>query len=94
MKKYQMHIKYRIMELFYNWHDETTWGKRRCDGKLQLEQNTHALFCGANDTLITLFQILTTNNCHVIMYQAIEITGNWFVSIYFILFFVAGPILV
>eukprot|EP01084_Bolivina_argentea_P144276 253177_1 len=82
------------MELFYDWHDNSTWGKSRCSGKLQLQQNTYALFCDANATMITLFQILTTNNWHIIMYEAIKITNSWFVSIYFILFFVAGPILV
>eukprot|EP01084_Bolivina_argentea_P302856 522829_1 len=45
-------------------------------------------------TIITLTQILTTNNWHIIMYTAIQVTDNWFNSLYFITFFFFGPILV
>ena len=71
-----------------------TWGQSRCKASDQLQSNPYALFCNATMALITLFQILTTNNWHIIMYKAIEVTDNWFMAIYFMSFFFLGPILV
>ena len=66
------------MELFYDWHDPSSWGTDRCDagdhGIKMLENDPFALFCDFNQTLVTLFQVLTTNNWHEIMYQGIPST--------------------
>eukprot|EP01084_Bolivina_argentea_P302269 521725_1 len=71
-----------------------THGHSRCDPPLQTQSHPYALFCDAQMTIMTLIQILTTNNWHIIMYTAIQVTDNWFVSAYFITFFFLGPILV
>ena len=70
------------------------WGQDRCDGVGTLSSNPYSLFCDANAAVISLFQIIVTNNWHIIMYKAIEVTDSWFVALYFISFFVLGPMLI
>merc|ERR1719384_2417797 len=81
------------IELFVD-PNESSWGQSRCEPSQQLRSDPYALFCDAQMAGITLVQILTTNNWHIIMYTAIDVTDNWFNALYFISFFFFGPILV
>eukprot|EP00485_Elphidium_margaritaceum_P005018 CAMPEP_0202692366 /NCGR_PEP_ID=MMETSP1385-20130828/6762_1 /ASSEMBLY_ACC=CAM_ASM_000861 /TAXON_ID=933848 /ORGANISM="Elphidium margaritaceum" /LENGTH=1838 /DNA_ID=CAMNT_0049347889 /DNA_START=84 /DNA_END=5600 /DNA_ORIENTATION=- len=80
------------MELFVS-PDESSWGTDRCQSYLQVQNDPYALFCDAEMALVTLTQLITTNNWNAIMYQAMETTGNPVVALYFCTFFFIGPIL-
>merc|ERR1719300_1951470 len=81
------------IELFVD-PDEEQWGKSRCDAPEQFLSNPYALFCDARMAGITLFQILVTNDWHRIMYTAMEVTDNEFNCLYFITFFICGPLVI
>ena len=80
-------------ELFVD-PDPEQWGKDRCNAPKQFLSDPYALFCDAQMASITLFQILVTNDWHKIMYQAMEITENEFNCLYFITFFICGPLVI
>merc|ERR1712217_975105 len=64
----------------------------RCSQAEILTDNPAARFCNYYATNFTLIQLLTTNNWHDVMYATMKVHGPWS-SVYFLLFFFMGPMI-
>jgi len=62
----------------------------RCSTTNQMANHPNARFCDGFSTLLVLFQILTTNDWHHVMYNTMELYGEW-AAIYFILYVFLAP---
>jgi hypothetical protein len=76
------------MELF----NDNAQNEDRCSGYGQLANEPSARFCDVYSTFLILFQILTTNDWHEVMYNTMKVYDDW-ASLYFILFFFMGPVI-
>merc|ERR1719357_2072360 len=62
----------------------------RCSITDQMANWPDARFCDGISTMLVLFQILTTNDWHQVMYKTMDAYGNW-ASMYFILYVFLVP---
>jgi len=64
----------------------------RCSAIDEMANYPDARFCDGSRTVLLLFQILTTNDWHQIMYNTMDKYGEW-AALYFIVFVFLGPML-